>query len=122
MLQQILAVLTAQTAPDQINVRITPAMLVSDAPAFFLTCAVSNVSNIPHDIQAAIVGSDGNVVSTVRQMQQPGTTTDIGVGQHLPALGRAGSCRVQVFDGTRSDVRAAITLETANGRAALPAE
>ena len=94
-------------AGEQVNYRVTPPVFFGAASLF---CNAANVSAAPRTVRLAIITRQGTTLEGVQtQTLQPGTSsifTGIGLGVYQGYV----SCRFTVTNGTKADIRGALTL------------
>jgi hypothetical protein len=109
-------------APDQSNVRSTPPIAVSFPQ--LVVCSVANVTGVNQKVQVDQVNFNGTVIiSTTFDPLQPGQATGLG-SLGVQGLTAPRWCRFIVIDGSRTAIRAAITVSdtSTSAPATLPAE
>jgi hypothetical protein len=111
------------SAPDQSNVRFTPPVVV--VPPDGVTCLVVNVTNVNQTVQVDLLRGPGSVIqSGIFPQTAPGNFDAI---EEIPvSFGAVYRCRFTVVNGTRTAIRAVITIRRTLGnesdKVALPAD
>jgi len=94
-------------AGEQVNYRVTPPVFFGAASLF---CNAANVSAAPRTVRLEIITRQGTTLEGLQtQTLQPGTSsifTGIGLGVYQGYV----SCRFTVTNGTKADIRGALTM------------